>query len=227
MAPSPRRSRDRRPSTAPRRRPRPARSARWSAAPSWRPGEVRDTTAVLLWPARMIWVGPETITSLIEAHGPDPATVLLPGWQGEPGWPVLVPLAHLAALRAIAPTLMPLDVIHALASAVPARVVEVGDPGVDPRRRHAPDDLARLPGPARAARRAHPRVGRRRRRRGRPARAVGSRSARLVDRRVSRDAPRRRAARRADGDPCRSLSGARGRRPARPRSGCGPAALAS
>jgi hypothetical protein len=57
--------------------------------------EVRDTTAALIWPARMTWVGPETITSLIEAHGPDPATVLLPGWQGEPGWPVPVPLAHL------------------------------------------------------------------------------------------------------------------------------------
>ena len=35
--------------------------------------EVRDTTAVLLWPARMTWVGPETITSLIEAHGTGPA----------------------------------------------------------------------------------------------------------------------------------------------------------
>jgi CTP:molybdopterin cytidylyltransferase MocA len=93
-------------------------------------GEVRDTTAVLLWPARMTWVGPETITSLIEAHGPDPGTVLLPGWQGEPGWPVLVPLAHLDALRAIPPNRMPLDVIHDLVAAVPARVVDVGDPGV-------------------------------------------------------------------------------------------------
>ena len=92
--------------------------------------EVHETTAVLLWPARMTWVGPETITSLIEAHGPDPATVLLPGWQGEPGWPVLVPLAHLDALRAIGPDRMPLDVIHELVSTVPARVIEVGDPGV-------------------------------------------------------------------------------------------------
>jgi hypothetical protein len=92
--------------------------------------EVRDTTAVLLWPARMTWVGPETITSLIEAHGPDPATVLLPGWQGEPGWPVLVPLGFLDALRAIGPDLMPLEVIHALVAAVPSRVIDVGDPGV-------------------------------------------------------------------------------------------------
>ena len=92
--------------------------------------EVRDTTAVLLWPARMIWVGPETITSLIEAHGPDPATVLRPAWQGEPGWPVLVPVAHLGMLCAVAPDRMPPDVIEALVSAVASRIVEVGDPGV-------------------------------------------------------------------------------------------------
>ena len=33
--------------------------------------EVRETSAVLIWPARMTWVGPETVTSLIEAHGTD------------------------------------------------------------------------------------------------------------------------------------------------------------
>lgn len=92
--------------------------------------EVRDTTAALFWPARMVWVGAETITSLIEAHGPDPRSVLLPGWQGEPGWPVLVPLVHLEALRAVPPDRMPLDVIHDLVASVPARVVEMGDPGV-------------------------------------------------------------------------------------------------
>jgi CTP:molybdopterin cytidylyltransferase MocA len=109
--------------------------------------EVRDTTAALIWPARMVWVGPETITSLIEAHGPDPASVLLPGWQGEPGWPVLVPLAHLDAMRAIAPDLMPLDVIHALVGAVPARVIEVGDPGVIHDANTSRDDLPAYEGP--------------------------------------------------------------------------------
>ena len=60
----------------------------------------RDTTAVLLWPARMTWVGPETITSLIEAHGTGPRIVLRPAWHGEPGWPVLRPDRASRALRA-------------------------------------------------------------------------------------------------------------------------------
>ena len=110
-------------------------------------GEVRDTTAALLWPARMTWVGPETITSLIEAHGSDPGTVLLPGWQGEPGWPVLVPMVHLDALRSIAPDLMPLDVIQALVAAVPARVIELGDPGAIHDVSTAPADLPAYEGP--------------------------------------------------------------------------------
>ena len=109
--------------------------------------EVRETTAVLLWPARMTWVGPETITSLIEAHGPNPDTVLLPGWQGEPGWPVLVPLVHLDALRAIAPALMPPDVVQALVAVVPSRVIEVGDPGVIHDTETAPADLPAYEGP--------------------------------------------------------------------------------
>jgi CTP:molybdopterin cytidylyltransferase MocA len=92
--------------------------------------EVHDTTAVLLWPARMTWVGPETITSLIEAHGVSRDAVLRPAWHGDPGWPVLLPLVHLDALRAIAPDRMPPLVIDDLAAAVPTRIVEVGDPGV-------------------------------------------------------------------------------------------------
>lgn len=92
--------------------------------------EVRDTTAVLLWPARMTWVGPETVTSLIEAHGLDGTTILRPAWQGEPGWPVLVPTARMATLAAVAPTRMPPDVIEDLVAAIPSRIVEVGDPGV-------------------------------------------------------------------------------------------------
>src|SRR5262245_59213607 len=92
--------------------------------------EVHETTAVLLWPARMTWVGPETITSLIEAHGTDPGAMLRPGWQGEAGWPVLLPPAALDHLRAVRPEKMPPDVIDEVATYVPTRLVDVGDPGV-------------------------------------------------------------------------------------------------
>ena len=92
--------------------------------------EVVDTSALLLWPARMTWVGPETITSLIEAHGTDPSTMLQPGWHGEAGWPVLLPLSALGQLRVVDSTLMPRDIVAALAGAVPTRIVDVGDPGV-------------------------------------------------------------------------------------------------
>lgn len=92
--------------------------------------EVRETSAVLVWPARMTWVGPETVTSLIEAHGTDPATILRPAWDGTPGWPVLVPTASLDALRRVPADRMPPDVIDELAATGPSRMVEVGDPGV-------------------------------------------------------------------------------------------------
>ena len=92
--------------------------------------EVSDTSAILLWPARMTWVGPETITSLIEAHGTARDAMLRPTWHDDPGWPVLLPTSHLAALRAVAADRMPPDVIEDLAASVPSRLIEVGDPGV-------------------------------------------------------------------------------------------------
>jgi CTP:molybdopterin cytidylyltransferase MocA len=92
--------------------------------------EIHDTTAALLWPARMIWVGAETITSLIEAHGMDAGSVLRPTWADEAGWPVLLPLVHLEQLRMLSPTLDPAEAIDALTGSVPSRVVELGDPGV-------------------------------------------------------------------------------------------------
>ncbi len=110
-------------------------------------GEVHETTAVLLWPTRMTWVGPETITSLIEAHGAYPAAVLRPAWQGEPGWPVLVPLAHLPTLRAIAPDRLPPAVIEDLVVTLPSRTLDVGDPGVVHDASTAPEDLPAYEGP--------------------------------------------------------------------------------
>lgn len=91
--------------------------------------EVTDTSAVLLWPARMTWLGPETITSLIEAHGVNRSAILRPSWQGQPGWPVLVPLELLDALRAVDPELLPDEVVDRLILEAPARELDLGDPG--------------------------------------------------------------------------------------------------
>ncbi len=94
-------------------------------------GEIDDTDAVLLWPARLAWVGPETVTSLIELHGTAPDALLRPTWDGEPGWPVLLPVATLPALRSVAADRMPPDVLTDLVAAgVAERRVDLGDPGV-------------------------------------------------------------------------------------------------
>jgi CTP:molybdopterin cytidylyltransferase MocA len=91
---------------------------------------VTGTDAALIWPARLAWVDPETVTSLIEAHGVDPDRLLRPAYRGEPGWPVLLPLAHLDAFRAGAPDLMPDDLVTAVVAAgTPERSIELGDPG--------------------------------------------------------------------------------------------------
>jgi CTP:molybdopterin cytidylyltransferase MocA len=109
--------------------------------------EVHDTTAVLLWPARMAWVGPETITSLIEAHGTDRGTILRPAWHGDPGWPVLLPTVYLDALRAVPADHMPATIVEDLATTIPTRIVEMGDPGVVNDVDTAPADLPAYEGP--------------------------------------------------------------------------------
>jgi CTP:molybdopterin cytidylyltransferase MocA len=109
---------------------------------------IRETDAVLLWPARLCWVDAETVTSLIEAHGADPDPVLRPAFAGEVGWPVLVPETHAAALAAVGPGLMPPDVIDALAATgVAVRAIEVGDPGVVLDAGTAREDLPAYGGP--------------------------------------------------------------------------------
>jgi len=91
---------------------------------------VRGVDGALVWPARMGWVGPETVTSLIEAHGVDRRSILRPAYDGEPGWPVLVPTSALEALATVAPDRMPDDIVaDLLAAGVPGRTIELGDPG--------------------------------------------------------------------------------------------------
>ena len=84
------------------------------------------------------WVGPETITSLIEAHGTDPGTLLRPGLArraGLAGPPAAGPPRRAATTP---PDLMPPAVVERLTATIPSRIIELGDPGVTHRRRHRP-----------------------------------------------------------------------------------------
>jgi CTP:molybdopterin cytidylyltransferase MocA len=93
--------------------------------------EIHETDAALVWPARFTWVGPETVTSLIEAHGTTAGALLRPVFEGAPGWPVLVPVEAVEALRTVKPDRMPDDVVADLLAAGVRQVsVELGDPGV-------------------------------------------------------------------------------------------------
>lgn len=91
---------------------------------------VNGVDGALVWPARMAWVGPETVTSMIEAHGVQPGSVLRPTYLGEAGWPVLLPMAGVTALAGVAPDRMPDDIVtDVIASGVPASAIDLGDPG--------------------------------------------------------------------------------------------------
>ncbi len=92
--------------------------------------QVAGTDAALLWPARMGWLDAETVTSLIEAHGTNRATLLRPAFRGVAGWPILVPVEHLPALRSLSPNLEPEAIAEAIAAAVPSQTVDLGDPGI-------------------------------------------------------------------------------------------------
>jgi CTP:molybdopterin cytidylyltransferase MocA len=85
---------------------------------------VHETSAVLLWPGRMTWVDPETVTSLMEAHGRSRGAVTRPRRAGRSGWPVLVPLSALSAV--LAPPGGSIE--QALLDAA-VETVELGDPG--------------------------------------------------------------------------------------------------
>ncbi|MBA3851576.1 MAG: NTP transferase domain-containing protein [Chloroflexi bacterium] len=113
-------------------------------------GSVADTDAAILWPAGMVWVDAETVTSLIQAHGLEPEAMLRPTWQGEPGWPVLLPLSHLGALEALDRTRMPNGLLADLeAAGVSVSLLELGDPGVAHGRETPLESLPSYEGPAR------------------------------------------------------------------------------
>lgn len=93
-------------------------------------GTIADTEGCLLWPASMPWVDSETVTSLIEAYGRRPDRLLRPAWQGQAGWPVLLPLSRMDALEALGTARMPDELLADLeAAGVPVEALELGDPG--------------------------------------------------------------------------------------------------
>jgi CTP:molybdopterin cytidylyltransferase MocA len=93
--------------------------------------EIADTEACLVWPGRMVWVDAETVTTLIEAYGARRGSVLRPVYEGEAGWPVLVPMELVGSLVALGPEMMP-DVLMSefFAGAVASATIDTGDPGV-------------------------------------------------------------------------------------------------
>jgi CTP:molybdopterin cytidylyltransferase MocA len=93
-------------------------------------GITSEIDGALVWPARMVWVGPETITSLIEAHGMSPGAILRPTFEAEAGWPVLLPTAQLGRLRTLPADRMPAELIDELVAAgAPEVRLDLGDPG--------------------------------------------------------------------------------------------------
>ncbi len=111
--------------------------------------EVRDASAALVWPVRMTWVGPETVTSLIEAHGGVPDVMLSPQFEGQQGWPVLVPIAALETIRGAPADSMPDAARDAvLAAGIGETGLDLGDPGVIHDRDVARADLPPYVGPA-------------------------------------------------------------------------------
>jgi CTP:molybdopterin cytidylyltransferase MocA len=85
---------------------------------------VSETSALLLWPGRMTWIDPETVTSLIEAHGRSADEIIRPRRAGESGWPVLVPADRVAGLLA-----GPGGSLEEALSTGSVAMVELGDPG--------------------------------------------------------------------------------------------------
>ena len=91
---------------------------------------VAQTTAGLMWPFRHAWVDPETVTSLVEAHGATPDAITRPTYAGQPGFPVLVPMSLTDCLAAKAGSHGAEAVAALIAEGVPDRNVELGDPGI-------------------------------------------------------------------------------------------------
>jgi CTP:molybdopterin cytidylyltransferase MocA len=93
--------------------------------------QVTETDAAFIWPGRLVWADAETVTTLIEAHGPRRHSILRPHYGNEDGWPTLVPMSLLPLLRAQAAHLMPDEIVAAtVAGGASLESIDLGDPGV-------------------------------------------------------------------------------------------------
>lgn len=111
--------------------------------------EVRETDGVIVWPAAHVWVGPETITSLIEAHGLARDVLVVPTWNDRPGWPVLVPSSAVQRLRSVDAMVGAGEAIARLAAdGLGTWPVNLGDPGAVLDAATARADLPPYEGPA-------------------------------------------------------------------------------
>jgi CTP:molybdopterin cytidylyltransferase MocA len=91
---------------------------------------VAEVSGALLWPFKFVWVDPETVTSLIEAHGAAPEAIIRPAYRGQLGFPILVPVALTDRLAALSGQHGEEAVATLVAAGVPLLTVELGDPGI-------------------------------------------------------------------------------------------------
>ncbi len=93
-------------------------------------GAVTEVSAAMIWPVRHPWIDPETVTSLIEAHGRADRAILRAAYDGEAGFPILIPIALREALGATSALHAPDAVAELAAAGTPVTSVELGDPGI-------------------------------------------------------------------------------------------------
>ena len=70
------------------------------------------------------------MTSLVEAHGAAPEAIIRPTYRGQPGFPILVPVALTDRLAALSGQHGEEAVATLVAAGVPLRTIELGDPGI-------------------------------------------------------------------------------------------------
>ena len=108
---------------------------------------VAETSAALLWPFKFVWVDPETVTSLVEAHGATPNAIVRPAYAGQPGFPVLIPVALIERLATLSGQHGEEAVQSLVSAGVPIRQIELGDPGIVHDIATPRGDLPRYQGP--------------------------------------------------------------------------------